>query len=85
MLFQIELGRLVEEEMKKKDEALGGVLDTLLTQAAMLIIQQSRGGQAVLNTLLEASSDQTCQPIFRGDAATAARAADAMTAPIKGT
>jgi hypothetical protein len=59
-MFQIKLGRLVEEEMKK-EVAFGGVLDTLLTEAAMLIIQQSRGNKALRDKLLEASSDQLFQ------------------------
>jgi hypothetical protein len=61
MTFQVDLGGLIEAELKKPGADFGKVLDTLLTNAAMLIIQQSQGDRERVNRLLEASSDRLFQ------------------------
>lgn len=61
VVFQVELGGLIEKEMAKPSADFGVVLDTLLTNAAMLIAQQSRGDAVLMNKLLEGSSDRLFQ------------------------
>jgi hypothetical protein len=61
MTFDMELAVLVEREMqamKTDPDRFGKALDSLVTQASMMIVRTSQGDPKLVNTLLEGASQR---------------------------